>query len=131
MALHFVKQMTALDNFTVIEPGIVRQALLKYRIVMDAGISYAQTSLLSSKLNADLILTGKIFDYQDYEGFGGTAKVDFSTQLIEKESREVVWTSESRNEGDDGVFFFDWGKINTAHAMASEMVLTTVETLAE
>ena len=131
MALHFVKQLTALDNFTVIEPGVVRDALLQYRIIMDAGMSYAQTDLLASKLNVDLILTGKIFDYQDYKGFAGTAKVDFSTLLIEKKSREVIWASESRNEGDDGVFFFDWGQINTAHAMASEMVLTTVETLAE
>jgi TolB-like protein len=131
MALHFVKQLTALDNFTVILPGVVRDALLKYRIIMDDGISYAQTDLLASKLNVDLILTGKIFDYQDYQGFAGTAKVDFSTLLIEKKSREVVWASESHNDGDDGVFFFDWGKINTAHAMASEMVLTTVETLVE
>jgi TolB-like protein len=131
MSLHFVKQLTAHDNFTVIEPGIVRHALLKYRIIMDDGISFAQTDLLASKLNVDLILTGKIFDYQDYQGFAGTAKVDFSALLIEKKSREVVWMSESHNDGDDGVFFFDWGQINTAHAMASEMVLTTVETLVE
>ena len=131
MARHFVKQLMAYDNFTVIEPGIVRQALLKYRIIMDDGISFAQTDLLASKLNVDLILIGKIFEYQDYEGLGGTAKVEFSTQLIEKKSREVVWASESRNEGDDGVFFFDWGQINTAHAMASEMVLTTVQTIIE
>ena len=98
---------------------------------MDDGLSYAQTDLLSSKLNVDLILTGKIFDYQDYEGFAGKPKVDFSALLIEKKSREVVWAAESHHQGDDGVFFFDWGKISTAYAMASEMVLTTVETITE
>jgi hypothetical protein len=57
--------------------------------------------------------------------------VDFSALLIERKSQEVVWASESDNEGDDGVFFFDWGKVNTAHAMASEMVLSAVETIVE
>jgi hypothetical protein len=33
--------------------------------------------------------------------------------------------------GDEGVFFFDWGRINTAHKMASEMVASALETLAE
>ena len=33
----------------------------------------------------------------------------------------VVWSSESYNRGDEGVFFFDLGKVNTAHAMAIRM----------
>ncbi len=131
MALHFVRQLRTLENFTVIEPGIVREALLNYRIIMDDGISLAQTDLLFSKLNVDLILAGKVFDYQDYLGALGTAKVDFSVLLIEKQSREVVWAVESQSQGDDGVFFFDWGRINTAHRLASEMVAAALETLVE
>ncbi len=30
-------------------------------------------------------------------------------------TRQIVWTSASYNEGDDGVFFFNLGKVNTAH----------------
>lgn len=32
-----------------------------------------------------------------------------------------MWSSTSFNQGDDGVFFFDWGRVNTAHAMAAQM----------
>ncbi len=131
MAHHFVRQLRTLENFTVIEPGMVRQALLKYRIIMDEGMSLADADALFSKLDVDLILSGKIFDYQDYLGATGKPKVGFSALLIEKKSREVVWTCLSKNEGDDSVFFFDWGKINTAHTMASEMVLSAVETIIE
>jgi hypothetical protein len=60
-------------------------------------------------------------DYQDYRGAFGAPKVDFSVLLIERKSRKVVYSSFSHNEGDDGVFFFDWGRVNTAHAMASQM----------
>ncbi len=122
MVLHFVRHLRAVGNFRVIEPGRVRGALLELRIIMDDGISLAQADAIFKRLNADLILTGNVLDYQDYQGTIGKPKVDFSAQLIERKSREVVWSSKSYNEGDDGVFFFDWGRVNTAHSMASEMV---------
>jgi hypothetical protein len=131
MALHFVKELLKSENFEVIEPGIIRHLLLQMRITMDGGISIADSHALFSRLNANLILTGKVFDYQDSRGPTGKAKVDFSAQIIERRSREIVWTCESYNEGDHGVFFFDWGQVNTAHAMASEMVLSALETLVE
>ncbi len=131
IALHFVKQFGKLENFDVIEPGVVRHSLLRYRIIMDDGLSLAYSDLIFSKLNADLILTGKIMDYQDYQGPGGKPKVDFSAQMIERKSREVVWSSKSYNEGDDGVYFFDLGRVNTAHVMASEMVNHVVEMIVE
>jgi len=131
IALNFVEQMMTQKKFSVIEPGIVRQVLLQMRIVMDDGISLADVHDLFSKLNADLILAGIIFDYQDYQGISGKAKVDFSAHALERQIREVVWNCQSYNEGDYGVFFFDWGQVKTAHRMASEMVASALETLAE
>ncbi|MES0445406.1 MAG: hypothetical protein ABUJ92_02570 [Desulfobacterales bacterium] len=131
IALHFVKQFRELENFDVIEPGVVRHSFLRHRLIMDDGLSLAYADLIFSKLNADLILTGKIMDYQDYQGPGGKPKVDFSAQMIERKSREVVWSSKSYNEGDDGVYFFDLGRVNTAHVMASEMVNHVVEMIVE
>jgi hypothetical protein len=127
MALHFVKWLTALENFSVIEPGVVRQDLLRFRIIMDEGISLAQADVIFDKLDADLIFGGKVIDYQDPRGSAGIPKVDFSALLIERRSREVVWHSKSYNEGNDGVFFFDWGRTTTAHVMASEMTRVALE----
>jgi hypothetical protein len=131
LALHFVRQLWALENFKIIEPGVVRQQLLKSRIIMNSGISLADADLIGHELNADLILNGKVIDYQDYRGYSGIVKVDFSAQLFERASREVVWSVKSYHQGDDGVFFFDWGKVNTAYAMASQMVQLAVEEMGE
>jgi hypothetical protein len=131
VTLHFVRKLTHNENFSVSAPGLVRDTMLEYRIVMDDGISIADADLLFSKLDVDLILSGLVFDYQDYEGPLGKPKVGFSAMLMERQSLEVVWACQSHNVGDHGVFFFDWGKINTAHAMASEMVQSALETLVE
>ena len=98
---------------------------------MGEGISVGHADILFSKLDADLVLDGKVLEYQDYQGPAGTPKVDFSAQIIERESREVVWVVKSYGWGNDGVFFFDWGRVNTAHDMADQMVQLAVENLVE
>lgn len=131
MALHFVRQLRARENFNVIEPGVVRQALLRGRVIMGGGISLADAGLISNLLEADLILSGKIMDYQDFQGLAANPKVDFSAEIFEEKSREVVWTVQSYNRGDDGVYFFDWRRVNTAYVMASQMVQLAVEDMVE
>jgi len=131
MSLHFVNHLRKLGNFEVIEPGKVRKAFLRWRIIMDDGISLANAGIIFQKLRADLILCGNTMSYQDYQGSSGKAKVHFSAFLIDNKSREVVWTSKSFNEGDDAVLFFDRGSVKTAHSLASEMVKQTVSSMVE
>jgi len=121
LVLHFAKELERFDRFDVIEMGVVRQAFLEMRIILDQGVSLANAESVAGLLNADLILAGDVTDYEDYQGVWGKPKVSFSAQLIEKKSREVVWSSNSYNEGDEGVFFFDLGRVNTASAMVSQM----------
>jgi TolB-like protein len=127
LELQFIRSLKKFEQFDVIEPGLVRQQLLTLRIIMPEGISLANADALFATLNADLILAANVMEYQDYQGVFGNPKVDFFVQLIEKKSRSVVWSSISHNEGDDWVFFFDRGKVNTAHAMASQMTLWITE----
>lgn len=95
---------------------------------MQAGPSLANADILfgRSSLGADLVCSGTVFDYQDGPG---TPKVDFSVTIFERTSREVVWYSRSYGDGDEGVFFFDLGRVRTAHRLASEMVGGTLEVL--
>lgn len=126
MALHFVRHLRALENFEVMEPGEVRDALLDLRVIMDDGISIADAGAIFSMLDVDLILNGKVIDYQDFQGAEGKPRVDFSALLFDKKSKEVVWLSRSYNEGDEGVVFFGMGKVNTAYALTSAMVRQAV-----
>jgi TolB-like protein len=121
LVLHFAKELKRFDRFDVIEMGVVRQAFLEMRIILDQGVSLVNADSIAGLLNADLILAGDVTDYEDYQGVWGKPKVSFSAQLIDRKTREVVWSSNSYNEGDEGVFFFDTGRVNTASVMVSQM----------
>lgn len=127
MELHFIRCLMARENFQVVEPGLTRETFLELRIIMDDGLSLANSDVILSRLDTDLVLAGKILDYQD--GETGIPKIDFSALLLERKSREVIWLCDSHNQGDDGVFFFDQGKEYTAHSMASAMVQAAVNTI--
>ena len=131
MALHFVRQLVANENFKVVEPGVVRHELLRARVIMGDGISLADAGLIARLLGVDLILSGKVMDYQDFQGPAAKPKVNFSAEIFEKNSREVVWAVQSYNRGDDSVYFFDWGRENTAYMMATQMVQLAIEELVE
>ncbi|MBE0617788.1 MAG: hypothetical protein IH608_07665, partial [Proteobacteria bacterium] len=118
--LHFVTALSRYENLRVVEPGLVREQLLTYRLIMPAGPSLAVSDILASRtsLEADLILSGQVFDYQDLRG---TPKVDFSTQAFAGQERTVVWWSRSRGAGDDGVWFFDAGRERSASHLLQSM----------
>jgi len=122
MTMQFVKELRKLEDFTVIEPGVVREQFLTMRVIMSEGVSSADIDLIARNINADLILTGKVMDYQDDIALYGQPKVSFSVMLIDRASKKIVWSSTSYNKGNDAVTVFDWGRINSANEMVSEMV---------
>lgn len=120
MVLNVMRELKR-TGFDVVESGVVRSAFLSNRIIMEDGISMAEANVLLAVSNADFVLGGWVLEYRDYEGVSGKARVSFSVQIINKENQKIAWSSVSRNTGEDNVYFFDWGKVNTAHAMASQM----------
>jgi len=122
MALRFIQELRKLRNFHVVEPGVVRNGLLQFRLIMEGGVSFANADVVFDVLGANLVLTGKTINYWDEQGEAGAPNVVFSATILDKKNRLVVLASDSYNAGDDRVMFFDFGKIRTALGVSSEMV---------
>ncbi len=127
LALHFIRELTRFGMFDVIEPGVVRDDLLRYRIIMEDGVSMADAEVMFKMLQADFLLSGNVNDFEDRQGSSGAPKVDFSAQLLEQKSRKVAWGMDSRHTGDDRTWFFDVGKVNTASGLAAATVRGAIE----
>jgi TolB-like protein len=123
LALRFMSQLTKEGTFKVIDPGAVREKFLFFRFIMREGLSVRQADILHDTLQADLIVSGKVVEYEDAEG---TPRVEFNVLVFERQRKKVVWESWSFNRGDDGVFFFDWGRVSTASELASKMLRAVV-----
>jgi hypothetical protein len=129
MVRHFVAELVKRGGFAVVEPGLVRQKLLNTRTIMYEGISLTDADIVAISLQADVVLAGKVSDYQDFSGPIGDPRTDFLTVMIEGMTKKMVWASVSYNTGNEGVFFFDFGKVNTAGKLASYMTGAVAEGL--
>ncbi len=130
LALLFMRHLSSLPQFCVVDSGVVRQQLLDARVIMDSGLSLGDAETVAAPVDADFVLSGRVLRYEDYEGSSGLTRVEFSTVLIDKRSRKVVWSSESYNDGRDGIGLFDRGRSKTAHEMATQMVRITTDLIA-
>ncbi len=135
LAGNFARQMAAMERYSVIEPGMVRTALLRNRVIMGGGISYDHVASLFADLDADLVVTGTVRVFKTYEQATRAPSVDFSTMIFDRDAptnpERTVWASQSFNDGDDGVFFFDVGREGTANSMATRMIRAVARTFVE
>jgi TolB-like protein len=125
MALLFMRHLSASPAVRVLDAGDVREQLLRARVIMEGGISIADADVVGSVLEADYVLAGRVLEFHDFEGAEAVPRVEFSTVVVERASRRVVWSSQSDNAGGDGVVLFGRGATRTAHAMATQMVRIT------
>lgn len=130
-ALHLAKQLVMNGNFRVLELGVIRDKLLNMHVIMKEGISIPGIDLVSISLDVDLLLSGVVFDYLDTVGYGATPKVDFSMQMFDRDTKKILWSSHSHKQGDEGVYFFEYGRISTAGTLADRMCRALMRKLIE
>jgi TolB-like protein len=126
VALEFVRQLVATGRFRVLEPGVVRDYLLRARVIMPGGVSLETTRLIVGALGAELVLSGVVLDFDDSGGKTGPT-VRFRATLLDAGSGDVVWNSSSFNRGDDGVFFFQLGRVGNSQDLTCRMVTSVVD----
>lgn len=129
LTLHLIRHLVTAGAAEVVEPGIVRQALLQQRIIQEHGLSVPQADLVRQLLSADVALFGEVTEYRETGAGTVEPQVEFSVRAIDTAARQVVWSSDSYGEGNDHVFFFAAGRIPTAHRLADRMTAALVETI--
>lgn len=124
LSAEVVRSLLGSSTFTVVEPGAVREELLRYRIATEGGISLDTARVVLEVAHADLVVSGTVRRYED--GALGIPKVEFTAFALERANNEIVWQTSSRAGGDDVVVFFDLGKVSTARELSCRMVETAL-----
>jgi hypothetical protein len=129
LSLRVLRSFVQAGGVEVVEPGVVRDVLLSARLIQEGGPSMPQADLLRSLLDVDVVVFGEVTDYTETGPGILEPSIDFSVRAIDTGRRQVVWSSMSHARGDEGVFFFDVGRVPTAHALADEMARGLIEEL--
>lgn len=129
LSLRVLRSLVQAGGVEVIEPGVVRDVLLSARLIQEGGPSMPQADLLRSLLDVDVVLFGEVAEYAETGPGILDPAIDFSVRAVDTGRRQVIWSSMSHARGDEGVFFFDAGRVPTAHALADDMARGLIEEL--
>jgi negative regulator of sigma E activity len=108
----------------VVEPGVVRDELLRRRIVMEDGVSLDQARVVSVTLDADLVLAGYVYDLED--GAGAPVS-NFSAMVIDRKTGRMVWQSTSHDKGNDSETLFGLRRVTTAPLLTCRMAREVID----
>ena len=126
LALELVRELSRHRSVRVIEPGVVRAELLRNRVVMEGGVSHETARIALGALEADVVVAGYVRTFGEYP----VPLLEFTVLALATWDNRVLWESTSHNRGDDGVVFFDWGRVSTTPALACRMVRPVAEGMA-
>jgi TolB-like protein len=120
----------AIDRFRVLEPGVVRDLALRFRLILEGGVTVQQARTMLGALEVDVVVTGEVFEYVD-GGSAGSTKASFSITAMDGRTGKVVWQSISYNRGDDARTVFDFGDVATVQELRCVMIRTVVDGMAK
>jgi hypothetical protein len=120
VALQFVRQLVASGSFEVVEPGLVRHQLLTFRFIMEGGVSIDSAVAVLGSLGADLVLSGFVRQLTEQAGLG-LPSVEFGVNVLDRQTRELVFSSTSSATGDSGVWAFGLGRVKSSNALVCRM----------
>ncbi len=131
VASQFARWFIEGGELDVLEPGVVRQALLEGRVIQADGPSLPQVDTLRALLDVDLVVSGRVTDFEAMGSVPGSPFVGFSSRGIDARTRQAVFTSFSFGRGDDRAGAFGAGRIRSSITLTSELVRGVVQTLEE
>jgi hypothetical protein len=128
VSLEFLRQLQA-SGLSVVEPGLLRNELLNFRIVVSEGVTLDAARVVMELLHADYVLAGTVREFQGTATSQSAPAVQFTAMLLDRRNEEVVWEVSSYHRGDEGVFFFDAGHVDTALDLSCRMVRSAVDAM--
>lgn len=123
----FVAHLARSGSFDVLDPGVVREELLAHRIILESGVSVDHAMALVELLEADLVVSGFVQVFEPKGGERRPPTVEFSSYVLDGKSGELVWSSSSTGDGEDGVLFFGAGRVHTTSSLSCRMVRGVVD----
>jgi hypothetical protein len=126
LALEFVRELARHRRVRVYEPGVVRSELLRNRVVMEGGVSHETARIALGALEADVVVAGYVRTDEEFP----LPRLEFTVLALETRTNRVLWESTSYNRGDEGVWFFDAGRVSTTLGLACRMVRPVADGMA-
>jgi TolB-like protein len=125
----FLSELFKNDEFIPVEYGNIRQLVVKNRIIYKGELDYLNIKDLSAALGVDVILVGTVEIYSDGTMTNSPPLVSINARLLDAHSNKILWYNTYRQDGDDDIIVFDWGRLKSVDKVAHKIVTRLVNSM--
>lgn len=120
----FSAELVRTGVFTVIDQGMVDDAVERLRIRTTRAMTDAETRLLADSLRATYLLFGNVLESGTVRTSDGDVPTVAATlRIVETDSARVVWASHHTRTGDDRETVFGWGRTTSRLKLLDELAV--------
>jgi len=128
----FLVELLKQNQWQVLEPGEVEQALKELRIRVTDKLSAEQARRLQEKLGLDWIFFGTVLEFSTPQtGSNEPPVVSLTARILDAGKGEIVWAAFGSRQGDDSEFLFEVGRVNSTSELAKKIAEKMVAALAK
>jgi tetratricopeptide (TPR) repeat protein len=122
------RRLEATGHFHVVEPAVVRRALLELGLWSVGGLDPDALRLLGERLGAPYFVRGTLFRFSDGRGQNASPpRVELTLTMVDARRERLVWIGHHARGGDDYRGLLELGSVTTAVALADRVVAELVE----
>jgi curli biogenesis system outer membrane secretion channel CsgG len=115
-----VVELLATNRFTVVDPGIVEEAVQKERLRLTDRLPLAKLQALGAALTVDYVFVGSVNEFgmvRDLQEELPT--VSIALRMVSCSTGNIVWAATHTKRGDDSESVFRLGRIGTLEKLTA------------
>lgn len=125
----FVSAIHNTGKFHVIEPGIVREVFLRFRIRNIGAIDPHDLLALNRHMKVQGYLLGSVYEYvEGKELETSPPSITISARMVRAHDGKIVWSMENRRQGNDFNLVLDFDRIYSIIPLAQLAIVEMVDT---
>lgn len=118
----FTAELVRTGVFTVIDQGVVDDAIERLQIRTTRAMTDTETRLLADSLRTTYLLFGNVLESGTVRTPDGDVPTVAATlRIVETDSARVVWASHHTRTGDDRETVFGWGRTSSRLKLLDEL----------
>jgi len=119
----FSAQLTATENFIVAQAGDVRKIYQQLRILPGHPLTQEQYRILGSRLNVQLLITGKVIKMQENPAAKGSVNPILTLQIdiLDGSTAKTLWSTYHHRQGIDYQKAMHFGTIHSVTDLCQQV----------
>jgi TolB-like protein len=124
-----VVELLATNRFTVVDPGLVEQAVLDHRLRLTDRLPLETLQKVGKDLGVEYVFVGSVNEFAMVpKSSESVPTLSFALRMVQCSTGVILWAATHSKRGDDAESMFELGRVETLEELSAVAAREVAET---